>query len=199
MCPNPVTSASPWRNRSARPFPWPARRNGRTVAGLADILRRFRFHGVPGPPGALGVPADRAAEVARELEPVFAALDGAQRRARHLVAAAESDAAHLRSEGIEQARRIVAEARAGAGRARADAAASHLALAATVRARMVAAARSESDRIGDVTAERLPVTCRSLVERVLTSLAGGRPPSSGGKGSGGLGGEEPTMGTGCRP
>lgn len=195
MCPNAVTSAPPWRKRCARPFPRPARRDGRTMAGLADILRRFRFHGVPGPPGALGVPADHAAEVARELEPVFAALDDAQRRARDLVAVAESDAAQLRSEGIERARRIVAEARAGAGPARAEAAASHLALAATERARLVAAGRSESDRIARVTAERLPVTCRSVVERVLSSLGDEHPLSRGRTGSGGLGGEELTTGT----
>jgi vacuolar-type H+-ATPase subunit H len=147
------------------------------MASLADILRRFRFHGVPGPPGALGVPADRTIEVARELEPVFDALDGVQRRATTLVAAAESDAARLRSEASQRARGILAEARAGAGQARADAASSHLALAASERARLEAAARSEVERIEGVSAERMPQACRLLVEQVLSSLAGERRPA----------------------
>lgn len=202
MCLNAVTSAPPRCTRRARPPAPPDGHDLSTVAALADILRRFRFHGVPGPPGALGVPADRGTEVARELGPVFAALDDVQCQAHQLVAAAQSDAARLRAEASERARRIVAEARAGAGQARADAASSHLALGATERARLEAEARSEEERIAEVAAERMPAACRLLVERVLWSLAGERPlpaRARAGAGAGQSGERARATGSGHRP
>ena len=86
-----VRSWSAIRRRSAAS----TERTGQ-VAALSDILRRFRFHGVPGAPAVVAVPADRAAEVESELAPVFATLDAAQRSSRELVAAAQSDARRSR-------------------------------------------------------------------------------------------------------
>ncbi len=78
---------------------------------LGDVLRRFRFHGVPGAPIAVGVPGDRTAELEAELAPVFWALEEVQRQTAELVAAAEHQVDHRRSNVIEQGRRLVTQAR----------------------------------------------------------------------------------------
>ena len=78
-----------------------------SLAVLGEILRRFRFHGVPGSPVAFGVPTDRVAELNSEVEVVFAALQDNQRRAVALLAQADVEVARIRSTGAEQARRAI--------------------------------------------------------------------------------------------
>ncbi|MBN9620204.1 MAG: hypothetical protein J0H43_10815 [Actinobacteria bacterium] len=52
---------------------------------ISDVLRRFRPAGAPGPAAAAGVPVDRGAVTAAELEPAFVRLEDVQRRAARLV------------------------------------------------------------------------------------------------------------------
>ena len=109
------------------------------MAQLGDFLTRFRPAGAPGAGSRAGVPADRAAERAAELEPVLALLAGAQTDAADRVAAARREAARIRAESREDAERIAAETRIRAQTARAEAAAEVLAAA---RARAAAIERA---------------------------------------------------------
>jgi len=137
------------------------------VPALGEILRRFRFHGVPGAPAPAGVPAERGEELDAELLPVFSALENAQHLAADVAAAAARDAARRRADAVEHGRRLVAEARARAGAERAEAAAVYLARAEAERDQVLAAAQTEVDRIDRVAAERMPVLVDEVVRRVL--------------------------------
>lgn len=88
-----------------------------------DFLERFRAAGGPGAPSATGVPADRSAELAAELEPVLARLDDVQAEAGRLRAEARHDAERMTQEAGARAAGVVAAARLGADAERADAAA----------------------------------------------------------------------------
>jgi hypothetical protein len=77
---------------------------------LRELLNRFRPAGTPGAPGGAAVPADRAAELAAELAPVFEALRDTL---------AEADA--IRSESVRRAATHRAESAATAARILADA------------------------------------------------------------------------------
>jgi len=137
------------------------------MAILGDILRRFRFHGVPGAPSTIGVPADRTAELEAELTPVLAALDDSQRRAIELVSMAEHQAAQRRAAATEQGRRVIANARARAGPARAEAAAERLAVAEPERTKVLSTGVSEAERIWRLAGERTPALADRVVALVL--------------------------------
>jgi len=138
------------------------------VASLGEILRRFRFHGVPGAPAAAAVPTDRVGEYEVELAPVFAALEVAQHRASDLVAAAAMEATRRRADAVEQGHRLVADARAGAGSARTEGARAILSRADGERISLLGAAALEADRITGVAAERTPTLVDHVVRWVLT-------------------------------
>ncbi len=138
------------------------------AASLGEILRRFRLHDVPGAPTAAGVPVDRTVALDAELEPVFSALEDAQRHAADLVEAAARAADGRRADAAEEGRRLGAEARARTGPARAEAASVLLARADGERARLLAAARMEAERIGLVAGQRSPALVDEVVRRVLS-------------------------------
>jgi vacuolar-type H+-ATPase subunit H len=146
------------------------------VAALGEILRRFRFHGVPGAPSSVAVPADRPAELERELAPVFAALDDAEAAARAILDRALREADRRRAEATDAAMRAVAEANASAAAARSESATATLEVAETTRTRLLEAARAEAERIADQSAERAPALVEKVVAHVLafgTSESGG--------------------------
>ena len=138
------------------------------MAAVGDILRRFRFHGVPGAPAPAGVPVDRSAEIEAELSPVFSLLEAAQIRATALVEEATAETARRRAAGAEQARRILVQARSEADAARAESAAVRLAQAEGRRRALAVGARHETERIARVSAERAPELVEELVRRVLS-------------------------------
>ena len=145
------------------------------MAAVGDILRRFRFHGVPGAPAPAGVPVDRTAEIEAELTPVFALLEAAQFRATALVEEAMAETAHRRAAAAEQALAILVEARSQADAARAESAAVRLAQAERQRRAFAEGARHEVERIARVSAERTPELVEELVRRVpLPGGADGR-------------------------
>ncbi len=137
------------------------------MATLGEILRRFRFHGVPGAPVTFAVPANRSAELDAELQPVLALLDDDQKRVEDLLARAKRDADRRRASAIEQASRIVADARALQDSTRAEAATEVLTRAALERAALLAAAEREVDRVERAAAERTPALVDDVVRRVL--------------------------------
>jgi len=137
------------------------------VAAVGDILRRFRFHGVPGAPAPAGVPFDHAAQIEAELVPVFSALEAAQRRADALAEEAQTDARRRRAVAAENAHRILVEARAQADAARAESAALRLAHAESQKRALAESARAEADRVTTSAAERTPDLVEEVVRRVL--------------------------------
>ncbi|MGQ4420037.1 hypothetical protein ACN6LA_007802, partial [Streptomyces sp. SAS_269] len=89
---------------------------------LRDFLERFRPTGTPGA-AAVGVPADRAAERAAELEPALARLTDVQQEAARIRVAADEAAEALRRDAAREAERVVADARERAPEVRRRAAA----------------------------------------------------------------------------
>jgi flagellar biosynthesis/type III secretory pathway protein FliH len=137
------------------------------VAALGEILRRFRFHGVPGAPVASGVPVDRAAVLGSEVAAVFAALQDDQRGAEALLAKADVEAERIRAAGAEQARKVAEASRKAAATARETVAARIRNETSKDSAAILAAARSEADRIERVAAERFPPLVTEIVRSVL--------------------------------
>ncbi len=88
-----------------------------------DLLDRFRPAGTPGAAARTGVPADRAAELSTELEPVLARLADSEEAARRIRTEAEAEAERRRREAAGRARALVDTARRQAEAERADAAA----------------------------------------------------------------------------
>jgi hypothetical protein len=105
---------------------------------VRDVLQRFRPSGAPGAATAAGVPADRAHELAAELEPVFALLADTERECADIVDRARRAESGIRVREAERARGVLA-----AGRARVEA------------ERAAAAARSRG-REGRATGEEGP-------------------------------------------
>lgn len=96
---------------------------------LGDFLNRFRPAGAPGAASRAGVPADRAAELSAELEPVLAMLAATDGECARLVAEAEQEAGRIAADARDQAAGIAADAERLADDARAAAAAEVLAAA----------------------------------------------------------------------
>jgi hypothetical protein len=78
---------------------------------VRDLLYRFRPAGAPGAASSAGVPVDRGADLAAELDPVFARLAATERECAEIVAAAHGAADARRAQAAQQARACVATAR----------------------------------------------------------------------------------------
>jgi len=92
------------------------------VPQLRDFLNRFRPAAAPGSASRPGIPADRAAELVAEIDPVLAMLADTQSRCTVIVSDARGQAARIGREAAEQAARIAADGRERAAAARACAA-----------------------------------------------------------------------------
>ena len=79
---------------------------------VRDVLHRFRPSGAPGAATAAGVPADRAAELAAELEPVLALLAETDRECADLLEGARLEEAEIRARHADRARSVLATGRA---------------------------------------------------------------------------------------
>ncbi len=146
---------------------------------LSDILRRFRPTVAPGPAGPAGVPADRLQEAEAELAPVFAALESAVGDARGRREQAQADEDRLRRQGVDEAERILTEARGRLDAVRAEAASTGLAALDEQRSRLEAEARAEARRVHDVAEARLPEVVVRVVGRVWAT--GGLPSGAPGR------------------
>jgi hypothetical protein len=136
------------------------------MPGFRDLLSRFRAAGAPGAPGAAGMPVDRRADVAVELEPVFAAL-----------AETTADCEQLRASSAAEAQRCLAEAgrRAAAIVAQAEGAVPAVRAQAMSRMRRraegdVAAAEERSRAAAEEITRRAAVRLPGLVGEVVTRV-----------------------------
>lgn len=80
------------------------------MVDVRGILGRFKPAGAPGPSTGAAVPADRAAERAAELQPLFASLEVVEAEARVIRCRAVQEAAAIRDEARRRAETIVGEA-----------------------------------------------------------------------------------------
>ncbi len=146
-----------------------------------DFLDRFRPAGAPGPARA-GVPADRAAELAAEVEPVLALLDGTNAECQQIIAAAQQEADRITARAQAEVAAIGQEAGRQARAAQDEAAAQVLAQAREQAQAATADAGLQARRIRRLAERRLPVlvaAAAGLVRAGLTGAAGvtGGPPS----------------------
>jgi len=123
---------------------------------LRDFLSRFRPAGAPGAAGRAGVPVDRDRELAAEVVPVLALLDGVQAECEQIVGQARRDAAAIVAAARAEAAAIAAAGDQRAQAARDDAARHVTAAAAADAAAMVADAEREAARIRVLAVQRIP-------------------------------------------
>jgi len=133
---------------------------------VRDLLYRFRPAGAPGAAGAAGVPVDRSADLAAELEPLFAELVGTERECAQISEQARQDAIGLRAREAERARTVVTAAGAQVQVERAAVAAQSQQRAEAEFATEVAAAACEAAALRDRARERMPVCVARVVESI---------------------------------
>ena len=140
------------------------------------FLERFRPVGTPGAAAARGVPADRVAELAAELAPVFDLLTATQERGDRIRTAADQEADRRCIEALSGAEAMVSAARRLAESERA-AAAADLARAADVEAaQLLAAAARDADAVRQSAGRRMPdlaAAVRSVMAARLAELIPG--------------------------
>ena len=135
----------------------------RIVPQLRDFLDRFRPAGAPGAAARTGVPADRSRELAAELGPMLALLEGADAERERIIVQARRDAGQLMTAARAEAAAITADAGQRAQAARDEAARRMLALAKDEVASTVARAEREAERTRELARQRMP----SLVDRAV--------------------------------
>lgn len=126
------------------------------MPSVREFLERLRPSGTPGAPSAAGVPVDRVAEVAAELQPVFDALDSVQADAERIRQQAAEQAKRLREDGNERAQSIAADATQRASAERAAAAAAVEARREMVVHGILDTAHLRADDIARSAEERMP-------------------------------------------
>lgn len=141
---------------------------------LSDILRRFRPTVAPGPAAPAGVPIDRVAEAEAELAAVLAALEPAVGKSALVRQQARAEADRRRRRAVEEAERVVADARARLDAVRAEAASGRLAALDEERASLEREAREEADRVREVAEVRLPDVIAQVLDGVWATA--GLPP-----------------------
>lgn len=136
------------------------------MARVRDVLYRFRPAGAPGAASAAGVPVDRAADLAAELEPLLAQLATTERTVAGIREQAIRDAAEIRARDVERAHSIVTTAAQRADAERAAAAAQMRRRAEGEAAGALADAEREAAELGDRTAARIPAYVALVVDSV---------------------------------
>ena len=148
---------------------------GLNMPRVRDLLYRFRPAGAPGAASSVGVPADRGADVAAELEPVFTGLDQTERECAEIVASARREAGVARERDAERARSLVRSAKEHLEAERA-------ASAARVRQQqgpddLQAVAERAAVDLRDRARERMPVYVGSVLDAIRCLVAEEQPGS----------------------
>jgi hypothetical protein len=133
---------------------------------VRDLLYRFRPAGAPGAAGGAGVPADRGAGLAVELDWLFAQLAPTDVECATIVALAEGDARARRAADVERARNLVMQARGRVLPERAAAAVRLRRLAEADISGAVAGAEREASELRARAVERTPAFVDSVVQAV---------------------------------
>lgn len=133
---------------------------------MRDLLQRWRPTAAPGAASTGGVPADRAADLAVELRPIFAVLATTQKACRLVVEDGAEAAEQTMAEGRERAR-VTRESAAGlAAAARAEAASKVRRRSEDETREREQEARRSADRVRERSRELLP----RYVEMVVAAV-----------------------------
>ncbi|MFE6685875.1 hypothetical protein ACFVFQ_05285 [Streptomyces sp. NPDC057743] len=150
------------------------------MPGLRDLLMRFRPVSTPGA-AAVGVPADRSAELTAELTPPLSQLDGTAAEADAIRAAAHRAADRIRQDAAHRAADLATRAAAHAERVRAQAADRQQERARRAAAEISAEGERARGALRHHAAERIPSMADRLTDEVRRQL--GLPvPRVGGQG-----------------
>lgn len=151
------------------------------MPALRDALDRFRRAGTPGPAARAGVPVDRVAEAAAELEQVFTALADTQLECRHAREVAAQQADEVRREAQRRAAQLVEDARRRSESVRAEAAATERVKTDTEAAKLSADATLQAARVTAAASERMTGYVARVVDLVLdTGRGSDAPPGASG-------------------
>lgn len=145
------------------------------MAGLRDVLQRFRPVAVPGAPTGGAVPADRASEQAAELAPVFALLDETEAEARAIRVRGDAEAAEIRQEAARRAEAILRDARARAAQEREHAASQARSQAEIDCAALVHLARARAQSLTARAEPRVREYAEQIVARTAAQLVSPQP------------------------
>ncbi len=138
---------------------------------VRDVLYRFRPSGSPGGASAAGVPVDRAATVAAELEPLFGQLAAVESACDGVRDQADRDVTAIKDAAAERARAIVAAATGRVGSERAAAVTRMREQAATDGAAELSAAQVEAAAVHDRAAQQM-AGCLAQVLVAVRELIG---------------------------
>ncbi|ARF53377.1 hypothetical protein [Streptomyces gilvosporeus] len=142
------------------------------MAGFRDFLMRFRPVGPPGRAAPGGVPADRSAELAAELEPSLALLERAEAEAQSIREQAARRAAETRRGAERQAAEIVERAHARAHDLRAQSADRARRAAEAQAAELVASAERAAAAVHRRADARMPALLARVSALVAEELGG---------------------------
>lgn len=142
------------------------------MAGLRDVLARFRPAGVPGAPALGAVPGDRAAEQDAELAPLLATLAEIEDQAARIRTGGCARATAIRERGEHDAAAIVERARRDAEAVRKDAEAQARAAGAARAAALLTSAEAEAERLRERAAEPVAASAVKVVAALADELWG---------------------------
>lgn len=143
---------------------------------LRDFLSRFRPAGAPGAAARAGMPVDRERELAAEVGPVLALLDGTERECALVVARARHDADEIMAGARAEAAAIAADGARRGSAARDEAGRRLTEAAAADAAAMVAAARRQADQVRALAARRVPGLADLAAGQLRQLLTAARSP-----------------------
>jgi hypothetical protein len=130
---------------------------------LRDFLDRFRPAGAPGAAGRAAVPAERQGELAAELLPVLALLEGMDRECARLLAQAQGEAERIVAGPRETAAANLRDAGRRAATVRADTEQRPVAAARGEAVAAVASARREAHELDELARQRIPMLANRAV------------------------------------
>lgn len=139
------------------------------MAWPGDFLSRFRPAGTPGAAARAGVPVDRAAEAAAELEPILALLAEAESACAAVRERAQRDAEDVGERARARADGLLAEARARADSERAAAAARARARGQAESVRLTGRAERRATARHELAEQRMPGYVDRVVAMVRTA------------------------------
>ena len=133
---------------------------------VSDLLYRFRPSGAPGSAAPAGVPADRAHDLALELEPLFASLAQTERECRDVLEEGRRAAEHVRARDAAAVQRMLATAAPAAASERARA----FAVAQGAGTAEIAATEATADHQIRLVRRRYEDILPSLLEEVAAAV-----------------------------
>jgi vacuolar-type H+-ATPase subunit H len=137
------------------------------MSSLSNLLRRFRYGGIPGAAVASAVPVDHRAELEAELGPVLIKFAEVDSDATNLLAEADSRAAEELATAQSRAQELVLQARRNAPRLRAQATVDVVARAEQQAQAIADGARGDAERIDALSAEHIRPLAASIVLDLL--------------------------------